>query len=150
MSDALTGQRLPNTVAKDYSPAALDAKLILPERVDAMCRHLFDRLLKTGENDPLQKTIVFCASDHHADLVANKLNDLYSDWCRAHKQKRIPTYAFKCMASVNGQALIPELRGRQRSHIIATTKDLLTTGVNVPCVRNIVFCSASGAPGQVS
>ena len=139
LSDALTGQRLPNTVAKDYSPAALDAKLILPERVDAMCRHLFDRLLKTGENDPLQKTIVFCASDHHADLVANKLNDLYSDWCRAHKQKRIPTYAFKCMASVNGQALIPELRGRQRSHIIATTKDLLTTGVNVPCVRNIVF-----------
>ncbi len=75
----------------------------------------------------------------HADLVANKLNDLYSDWCRTHKQKRIQTYAFKCMASVNGQALIPELRGRQRSHIIATTKDLLTTGVNVPCVRNIVF-----------
>ncbi len=139
LSDALTGQRLPNTVAKDYSPAALDAKLILPERVDAMCRHLFDRLLATGDNDPLQKTIVFCASDHHADLVANKLNDLYSDWCRTHKQKRIQTYAFKCMASVNGQALIPELRGRQRSHIIATTKDLLTTGVNVPCVRNIVF-----------
>ena len=43
------------------------------------------------------------------------------------------------MSSVNGQALIPDFRGRQRSHIIATTKDLLTTGVNVPCVRNIVF-----------
>ena len=43
------------------------------------------------------------------------------------------------MSSVNGQALIPDFRGRQRSHIVATTKDLLTTGVNVPCVRNIVF-----------
>jgi type I restriction enzyme R subunit len=43
------------------------------------------------------------------------------------------------MASVNGQSLIPSFRGRKRSHIIATTKDLLTTGVNVPCVRNIVF-----------
>jgi type I restriction enzyme R subunit len=43
------------------------------------------------------------------------------------------------MSSVGGQTLIPEFRGRQRSHIIATTKDLLTTGVNVPCVRNIVF-----------
>jgi type I restriction enzyme R subunit len=43
------------------------------------------------------------------------------------------------MSSVNGQAEIPDFRGRQRSHIIATTKDLLTTGVNVPCVRNIVF-----------
>jgi type I restriction enzyme, R subunit len=43
------------------------------------------------------------------------------------------------MSSANGQGLIPDFRGRQRSHIIATTKDLLTTGVNVPCVRNIVF-----------
>lgn len=139
LSDALTGQRLPTTAAKNFSPAALDAKLILPERVDAMCRHLFERLLATGDNDPLQKTIVFCASDHHADLVANRLNGLYADWCKTNSQKRVPTYAFKCMASVNGQALIPELRGRERSHIIATTKDLLTTGVNVPCVRNIVF-----------
>ena len=139
LSDALTGQRLPGTVAKDFSPAALDAKLILPERVEAMCRHLFDRLLTTGENDPMQKTIIFCASDHHADLVANKLNNFYRDWCRTHNAKPIQTYAFKCMASVNGQTLIPELRGRERSHIIATTKDLLTTGVNVPCVRNIVF-----------
>src|SRR5438309_8349733 len=43
------------------------------------------------------------------------------------------------MSSVNGQALIPDFRGRAKSHIIATTKDLLTTGVNVPRVRNIVF-----------
>src|SRR6266487_3043655 len=43
------------------------------------------------------------------------------------------------MSSVSGQTLIPDFRARQRSHIIATTKDLLTTGVNVPCVRNIVF-----------
>jgi len=71
--------------------------------------------------------------------VANKLNGLYSQWCRDHGQKRVHTYAFKCMASANGQALIPDFRNRQRSHIIATTKDLLTTGVNVPCVRNIVF-----------
>jgi len=54
-------------------------------------------------------------------------------------QKRIQHYAFKCMSLVNGQALIPDFRGRAKSHIIATTKDLLTTGVNVPRVRNIVF-----------
>ncbi len=43
------------------------------------------------------------------------------------------------MSSTSGQSLIPDFRSRQRSHIIATTKDLLTTGVDVPCVRNIVF-----------
>lgn len=126
-------------------------RLIMPERVKTMCAHFFERLLHWGGDgpspaasgesdkgtsrplpDPLQKTIIFCASDHHADLVANELNALYARWCRDHKQKRLQTYAFKCMASSDGQALIPEFRGRQRSHIIATTKDLLTTGVNVP------------------
>jgi type I restriction enzyme, R subunit len=71
--------------------------------------------------------------------VTNQLNNLYAAWCRDHEQKRVQTFAFKCMSSVNGQSQIPDFRGRQRSHIIATTKDLLTTGVNVPAVRNIVF-----------
>jgi len=136
----LTGQPVTaDAVAEKTEGGSLEARLVMPERVKAMCEHLFERLLATGDRDPLQKTIVFCASDHHADLVTNKLNNLYAAWCREHDQKRIQTYAFKCMSSVNGQAEIPDFRGRQRSHIIATTKDLLTTGVNVPCVRNIVF-----------
>ncbi len=140
LSNALTGQRVSaNDVPIQSKPSALEAKLILPERVAAMSEHLFDRLLANGDDDPLQKTIIFCAGDNHADLIANEMNNLYSKWCKTHGQKRVPTYAFKCMSSSNGQALIPELRTRQRSHIIATTKDLLTTGVNVPCVRNIVF-----------
>ena len=140
LTDALTGQRVTaDVVAEKSEGGALEARLILPERVKAMSEHFFARLLVTAEDDPLQKTIIFCASDHHADLVANALNNLYAAWCRAQGHKRVPTYAFKCMSSVNGQALIPDFRGRQRSHFIATTKDLLTTGVNVPCVRNIVF-----------
>jgi type I restriction enzyme R subunit len=111
----------------------------MPDRVKAMCEHFFARLLATGDGDALQKTIIFCASDHHADLVVNQLNTLYSAWAKANGKKRVQNYAFKCMSSVNGQALIPDFRGRKKSHIIAATKDLLTTGVNVPPVRNIVF-----------
>lgn len=140
LTNALTGQRVSaNEVPVQNKPSALEAKLILPERVKAMSEHLFERLLANGGSDPLQKTIIFCASDHHADLIANQLNNLYSNWCHDHGQQRVPTYAFKCMSSSNGQALIPDFRTRHRSHIVATTKDLLTTGVNVPCVRNIVF-----------
>jgi len=135
-----TGARVTQeAVAPQNSPSVLESRLVLPERVKAMCVHYFHRLLATGDNDPLQKSIVFCASDHHADLVANELNNLYAQWCRANGQRRVATYAFKCMSSVNGQSLIPSFRDRKRSHIVATTKDLLTTGVNVPCVRNIVF-----------
>jgi type I restriction enzyme R subunit len=104
-----------------------------------MCKHLFAELLKSGEGDPHQKTIVYCASDHHADLVTNQLNNLYAAWCKANGQRRLPSYAFKCMSSNDGQSLIADLRDSQRRNFIATTMDLLTTGVNVPCVRNIVF-----------
>ena len=140
LTNALTGADVSaDAIAPRTEGASLESRLIMPGRVKAMCAHFFERLLKTGDDDPLQKTIIFCASDHHADLVANELNALYARWCRDHKQKRLQTYAFKCMSSVGGQTLIPDFRARQRSHIIATTKDLLTTGVNVPCVRNIVF-----------
>ncbi len=140
LTNAHTGQPVaPDTVAERNEGASLEQRLILPERVQAMCAHLFERLLVHGEGDPHQKTIVFCASDHHADLVANALNNLYAAWCRERGQRRLNKYAFKCMASVQGQSLIPDFRASPRAYFIATTMDLLTTGVNVPCARNIVF-----------
>lgn len=140
LTNALTGQPVtPDAVAERNEGTALEQKLILPERVEAMSKHLFERLLVHGDNDPHQKTIVFCASDHHADLVTNQLNNLYAAWCKLKGQRRLPTFSFKCMASNDGQSLIADFRDRQRAFFIATTMDLLTTGVNVPCARNIVF-----------
>lgn len=140
LTNALTGQPVTLAAVADRNEgAALEQKLILPERVEAMSKHLFERLLVHGENDPHQKTIVFCASDHHADLVTNQLNNLYAAWCKTKGQRRLPTFSFKCMASNDGQSLIADFRDRQRAYFIATTMDLLTTGVNVPCARNIVF-----------
>jgi len=52
---------------------------------------------------------------------------------------RLDPYAFKCTAASSGNDFLPDLRGGLRHHFVATTVDLLTTGVDVPCVRNIVF-----------
>lgn len=140
LTDLHTGQNVPpEVVAENNSPTRIEETIILPERVEEMSAHLFGRLLATGKGDPHQKTIIFCASDAHADLVAIQLNNLYAKWCREQGQRRHNHFAFKCMSSTNGQALIPDFRSRSRARYIATTKDLLTTGVNVPCVRNIVF-----------
>lgn len=136
-----TGQR----VAEDWIPphhqaSVLESRLILPDRIKTMCAHLFGRLCATGaEGSPCQKTIVFCASDHHADLVTNELNNLYSAWLKQSGAKRVKKFVFKCMDSSGGQKLIPDFRGSASSWFIATTKDLLSTGVDVPRVRNIVF-----------
>lgn len=136
--DANTGQPITREQLKQiYEKTEFENRLLLPDRVYAMCRDFFKYLLETG--GPEQKTIIFCARDRHADDVAIVLNNLYAEWCAKNGQQRKEPYAFKCTASVGGAQYLSDLRGASRSHFIATTVDLLTTGVDVPCVRNIVF-----------
>jgi type I restriction enzyme R subunit len=105
-----------------------------------MCYDLFQLLIETGGVH--QKTIVFCASEIHADKVSIKLNNLYFDWCRANGTTPKEMYAFKCTAAStqpSSKELIAELRGSNNSHFIATTVELLSTGVDVPNLNNVVF-----------
>lgn len=136
--NAITGQPLTYDELKDiYQKTDYEKKILLPDRVWSMCSDLFKYLLETG--GPEQKTIIFCVRDHHADAVAIEMNNLYARWCRETGKQRSDFYAFKCTASVQGSNYLPDLKGATKSHFIATTVDLLTTGVDVPCVRNIVF-----------
>ena len=138
LTDATTGR--PMTVAEareHYGAERIEDRILMPERVAAMCEDLFAHLLATG--GPEQKTIVFCARDRHADDVAAAMNNLYARWCAAHGKERLDYYAFKCTAASSGNDQLPDLRASSRSHFIAATVDLLTTGVDVPCVKNIVF-----------
>ncbi len=136
--DAITGQPLtPEQIEDLYKKYQFEDKILLPDRVLAMCQDLFNYLLETGS--PEQKTIIFCARDRHADDVATCLNNLYAEWCTKNGNERLSDYAFKCTAASSGNDQLPDLRASSRSHFIATTVDLLTTGVDVPCVRNIVF-----------
>ena len=138
LKDADTGAAVAlDDVRSHYAAAELDAKLLIPERVAAMTRFLFGQLLATG--GPEQKTIIFCARDRHADDVATAMGNLYADWCKVNNRPRLDHYAFKCTASVGGAQYLADLRGASRSFFIATTVDLLTTGVDVPAVQNIVF-----------
>lgn len=136
--DAGTGEDLTNDDARDhYDASNLEDHLLMPERVAAMCQSFFNELLMTG--GPEQKTIIFCRRDRHADDVASALNNLYAEWCVRHGRPRAEPYAFKCTAASGGNEHLADLRGASRRHFIATTVELLTTGVDVPCVRNIVF-----------
>jgi type I restriction enzyme R subunit len=136
--DANTGLPIsPEEIRERYEKTDYEDRILLPDRVLAMCQDLFRYLLGTG--GPEQKTIIFCARDRHADDVAATLNNLYTEWCRVNGKPRLDSYAFKCTASVGGSQYLADLRGASRSYFIATTVDLLTTGVDVPVVRNIVF-----------
>jgi len=136
--DALTGQQVvAEEIEELYQRTQYEDRILLPDRVYAMCKDLFSYLISTG--GPEQKTIIFCARDRHADEVAVTMNNLYAEWCAANNKERFGMYAFKCTAASSGNDQLPDFRASSRSHFIATTVDLLTTGVDVPCVRNIAF-----------
>ena len=136
--DAATGQPLGrDQLPESYSKTEYEYRILLPDRVREMTRDLFNHLIATG--GPEQKTIIFCVRDTHADEVANAMNNLYAQWCADNKRDRVDPYAFKCTAASGGSDYVADLRGASRHHFIATTVDLLSTGVDVPSVKNIVF-----------
>lgn len=137
LEDARTGQPLTwHEAAARYEATSFEARLVIPERVATMCADLFDQLVATG--GPEQKTIVFCARDSHADMVAAQLGSLYAEWCAKRRKTPVRDYAFKCTAAGGSDHLV-DLKGMATSHFVACTVDLLTTGVDVPEVRNIAF-----------
>lgn len=136
--DANTGE--PVTAAELralYERTTFEDRLLLPDRVIAMCEDLFGHLLATG--GPEQKTIIFCARDRHADDVAAMMSNLYAAWCREHGARPVEHYAFKCTAASGGADYLADFKASSRRFFVATTVDLLTTGVDVPAVRNIAF-----------
>lgn len=145
LQDALTGELvgIAETRAK-YEANSFEAYLMIPDRVSAMCRDLFQRLLDTG--GPEQKTIIFCARDAHADNVAIQMSNLYSRWCQNQGRPPASDYAFKCTAAGSGADYLPDFRGSSVRYFVAATVDLLTTGVDVPGVRNIVFFRYLNSP----
>lgn len=145
-SDALTGGAVnPRDVRDEYQPTAYESALLLPDRVRAMCKDLFENLLATG--GPHQKTIIFCARETHASAVAAEMGNLYAEWCRAQNIAPKEFYAFECTGT-QGSEHLADLRGLRNSHFIACTVELLTTGVDVPSVRNIVFFKYVQSPIQ--
>lgn len=136
--DAFTGKPANREqLRKLYEKTDFENRLMLPDRVWAMCGDLFNYLLETG--GPEQKTIIFCSRDTHAAEVSVVMNNLYTEWCVQKQKERCDPYAFKCTAEAGGNDRLPDFRAAARHHFIATTVELLTTGVDVPVVRNIVF-----------
>ena len=144
--DAITGQPLGrDQLPESFSKTEYEYRILLPDRVREMTQDLFNHLVETG--GPEQKTIIFCVRDTHADEVANAMNNLYAQWCNSNNRDRVDPYAFKCTAASGGSDYVADLRGASRHdlrgasrhHFIATTVDLLSTGVDVPSVKNIVF-----------
>lgn len=145
LSDPITGRTIHvGELEAKYNSARFEGILRLPDRVKALASDLFDHLLAHG--GPEQKTVIFCAGDPHADDIANAMNNLYAAWCARTGKTRVEPYAFKCTGASDGNDLLPDFKGARTHHFIATTVDLISTGVDVPGIRNIVFARYLRSP----
>ena len=107
-------------------------KRVLTENFNrALCEYLASQI----DPDLPGKTLIFCATDVHADMVVRvlkeEMDEMYGD---------IPE---KAIRKITGAADKPaELIRRFKNEVypsIAVTVDLLTTGIDVPEIVNLVF-----------
>lgn len=120
-------------VHDDYGTPEFERAIRLPDRTATLVRHLAGLLRRFG---PLQKTMVFCVDMAHAQEVARLLNNEFSELGYGDD------YAV-AIVSEEGEQGRRSLRRFQDSDqmlpVVATTAELLSTGVDVPSARNIVF-----------
>ena len=91
----------------------------------------------------MAKTIVFCVDSEHADQMRSALHRANSDLTRQY-----PHYAAR-IVSVEGDAGKEHLDNfadvESETPVIATTSKLLSTGVDLPTVKNIVLFRPVGS-----
>lgn len=90
-----------------------------------------------GELDPAsrQKTLIFCATDAHADLVVDLLKQAF----REHYGSVEDDAVIKITGAADRPLELIRRYKNERNPNVAVTVDLLTTGIDVPEICNLVF-----------
>src|SRR4029079_9115958 len=98
---------------------------------EVVCKYL------AREIDPSsrQKTLVFCATDSHADLVVDLLKQAF----RAQYGTVEDDAVIKITGTADKPLQLIRRYKNERNPNVAVTVDLLTTGVDVPEICNLVF-----------
>ncbi|MGQ9507627.1 MAG: EcoAI/FtnUII family type I restriction enzme subunit R [Candidatus Bathycorpusculaceae bacterium] len=114
-----------------YTLEDFEREIVLPDRTARIGEHLANLLRTFG---PKQRTMVFCVNMEHAAQVSKELQNRFADLGYSDYAVRI----------VSEEPEVKEIYERFRDSdkptpVVATTVDLLTTGVDVPSVHNIVL-----------
>ena len=115
-----------------YTVEEFEREITLPDRTKRICEHLAGILESTN---PKGKTVIFCVSQPHAAEVAKELNNHFGPLFR------VSNYAVRVVTDEPyAHEVLKEFRDSEKDFpVIVTTVDLLSTGVDIPPVKNIVF-----------
>jgi type I restriction enzyme R subunit len=127
------GKEIPD---EEYQTKDFERAVALMARTKAIARSITDFLKKTNR---LDKTIVFCVDQEHADEMRRQLNNLNADLVQQN-----PNYVCRVTSDEGDVGLghlskFQDVETDARSPVILTTSQLLTTGVDAPTCKNIVL-----------
>jgi type I restriction enzyme R subunit len=123
-----------------YTTPHFEREITLPDRTRAIVQHLAKLMRRFG---PMDKTMVFCVDTEHARLVARLLQDEFGP------ETGLDNYAVPIISEEGEQAqrwLEDFADSDKKVPVVATTAELLSTGVDVPACKNIVFMKTLSSP----
>ncbi len=121
--------RTPDELAFDV--AEFNKSVVTREFNRVVCEYLAKQIEPEGE----RKTLIYCATDLHADIVVEELKKAFT---AAYGE--VPDTAVKKITGASTEPLTLIRRYKnERFPSVAVTVDLLTTGIDVPEICNLVF-----------
>ena len=123
-----------------YTNSDFDYNIILEERTYEVAREITEYMKST--NNRMQKTIVFCATEEHADRMRNALAELNADMMQQN-----PDYVVRITGSdPYGKSKLDYFISVSAPYpVIATTSKLLTTGADCKMTKLIVLDQMIGS-----
>ncbi len=131
-----TGKEIEDRV---YTNSDFDYNIILEDRTYEVANEITNYLKST---DRMQKTIVFCATEEHAERMRIALNNLNKDMVQKN-----PDYVVRITGSdVYGKSKLDYFISVSSPYpVIATTSKLLTTGADCKMTKLIVLDQMIGS-----
>lgn len=125
-------EKLPDNM--NFDVADFNHRVITRSFNKVVCDELVKRYLDPTEPE-LGKTLIFAATDAHADMVVDLLKQAFKEQGRPVDDDAIE----KITGSIrHSNQEIKNFKNETNPNIVVTV-DLLTTGVDVPSITNIVF-----------
>lgn len=133
----LFGKEIPQDL---YTTSDFERVVSLLSRTDAAAKHLTQYLRGT---DRLAKTIVFCVNQEHADDMRRALHNANADLTQQH-----PNYVVRIVSDEHeiGRGHLSDFADTEKDFpVVATTSEMLSTGVDLPTLRNVVLFRPVGS-----
>ena len=120
---------------QNFEVADFNRSLIASNFNKVVCEELVNHIDPTSD----QKTLVFCVNNAHADIVVDELRTAF--------KAKYPALEHNAIIKITGdsdkdskkvQTLITRYKKERLPNIVVTV-DLLTTGIDIPSICNLVF-----------